>query len=149
MLFPPKTISPQCSQSLHIANHNPTTPHTTHHTKHPHQQIAVLCCAHRPHGRRGSKVTPHQHTWRWTCVHCVAHPLCTRCDAAFGQWQMQLNELLLERGAVALCPHSTGCAQPLARVLEPDEGVRTNEAHLQFEAHCRTVEPHARPLQIT
>ena len=60
---------------------------------------------------------------------------------------MELRELILERGAVALCPLATVRAQPLAHVLGPAEGIRTNEKHMHVSAHRRPVEPRARPLQ--
>ena len=47
---------------------------------------------------------------------------------------MELDELLLERGAVALCPHTTWRAQLLDHVRVPEAGMRTNKVNMYVRA---------------
>ena len=57
---------------------------------------------------------------------------CTRPVPATSS--MELDELLLERGAVALCPHTTWRAQLLDHVRVPEAGMRTNKVNMYVRA---------------
>ena len=61
---------------------------------------------------------------------------------------MELDELVRERDAVALCPLATWRTQPLAHVLVPEESVWTNEGHMHERARRHPMKPRARPLQL-
>jgi len=59
-----------------------------------------------------------------------------RCGITIG---VDLDELRLERGPVALCPHTTWRAELFRHVLVPEAAIRTGAVH----ARRRPVEPSA------
>jgi len=144
----PKASNPRAHTSSTRGSLTPVlsapNPQTTHNHKTPTvrsiqtaaHHIVVWCCTPLTHGRRGSSgktgqsraalcgastPPPVMHTMR----HCSL-------QVAAASWT-ELDELILERGAVALCPHATWRAQLLAYVLVPEAGIRANEEHITYE----------------
>ena len=146
----PKASNPRAHTSSTRGSLTPVlsapNPQTTHNHKTPTvrsiqtaaHHIVVWCCTPLTHGRRGS--SGNRTITRGGGDACIVRCIHTSsCDApncslqvAAASW-MELDELILERGAVALCPHATWRAQLLAYVLVPEAGIRANEEHITYE----------------